>query len=85
LRGQRRKASRFESGPGHPTVYGRAGSTSTRMLRHFPWRNRKTLSAQRVMWPSKIAAQMSAGRSPRVAWNSVHRPSGTTIWDAIEM
>src|SRR5437899_6057873 len=66
-------------------VYGRAGSTSTRMLRHFPWRNRRTLSAQRVIWPSKIAVQMSAGCNSRVAWINAHRLSGTTIWDTIEM
>jgi len=55
------------------------------MPRHFPWRNRTTLKALRVMWPSRIAVQMSAGRSPRVAWSTLQRPSGTTICDAIEM
>ena len=56
-----------------------AGSISTLMPRHFPWRNRPTLSAHRVMWPNRMAVQMSAGRRPRVAWNTVQRPSGTTI------
>src|SRR2546422_2945725 len=37
------------------------------------------------MCPNKMAVQMSAGRRPRVAWNSAHSPSGTTIWDTIEM
>src|SRR5204863_437666 len=37
------------------------------------------------MCPSRMAVQMSAGRSPRVAWNRTQSPSGTTICDTIEM
>src|SRR2546422_4947553 len=37
------------------------------------------------MCPNKMAVQMSAGRSPRVAWNRAQSPSGTTICDTIEM
>src|SRR5438876_4891487 len=37
------------------------------------------------MCPCRIAVQMSAGRSPRVAWNRTQSPSGTTICDTIEM
>ena len=64
--------------PGHPSsarYYGRAGSMSTRILRHFPWRNRSTLSALRVMWPSRIAVQMSVACRPRAAWSTLHSPS----------
>src|SRR5213076_3155908 len=42
-------------------------------------------NAQRVMCPSRMAVQMSAGRRPRVAWNRAQSPSGTTICDTIEM
>src|SRR2546430_12033393 len=38
-----------------------------------------------ILCPNKMAVQMSAGRRPRVPWNSAHSPSGTTIWDTIEM
>ena len=35
--------------------------------RHFPWRNRATLSDARVMWPSTMAVQMPAGERRPVA------------------
>ena len=63
----------------------RAGSMSTAMLRHLPWRNRATDSVARVRWPSTIASQMSVGCRPRVAWRSEQSPSGTTICETIEM
>jgi|SRR5688500_17264795 len=47
-------------------VYGLAGSISTAMFRHLPWRNRITLNTARVKWPTTIASQMSVGRSPMV-------------------
>jgi len=46
------------------------------MCHHFPCRNRTTLNAARVRWPSTIASQMSLGSNPHSAWRKVHKPIG---------
>ena len=62
---------------GYDAGAGCAGSNSTLMLRHLPWRKRRNDSAQRVKWPSRIASQMSAGCSCRIPCSTVQRPMGT--------
>src|SRR3954451_15675060 len=59
--------------------------TSTRMLRHLPWLKRQTLKPQRVMWPTRIAIQISIGSRWLKRWTAKQMPSGTITCDTIEM
>ncbi len=62
-----------------------AEPTSTSMLRHFPCMKRQTESAHRVMWPARIARQMSDGSSVEVRCTIQQMLSGIANCEMREM
>ena len=72
-------------GSGDEGPYRAGAPISTTIPRQLPWLKRSTLSTQRVMWPTRMAIQMSIGSSVAVCCTTKQIPSGTTTCETMEM